>query len=100
MSWNISRAPATLAGIYAVRSVECCAGLVFVIEPPAAPMLVSFTDRVGEILAGVELGVAGGEVGQIFDGLTSVDGVVDQLGGRTGHVSSMVTTATDGKPAK
>ena len=41
------------------RSVECGAGLSFIIESLAAPMPVSLADRISEVLADLKLGVAG-----------------------------------------
>jgi CheY-like chemotaxis protein len=50
-------------------------GLAFVIEMQAAPHLAWFTGCFGAVAAGQALGIAGGEVHQLLDGLTSINGV-------------------------
>jgi len=58
-------------------AVERRAGLAFIIELLTAPAQKRIVQRGDEVLAGVELGLAGREIRQLFNGLAGVDGVAD-----------------------
>lgn len=69
-------------------SIERRAGLAFVVETLAAPMQMRIIQRGDEILAGVELSLAGRKIRQLLDRLAGVDGVADGRGLAHGDISA------------